>query len=245
MVVGEGAATWQGVEAQVEDPPNTGEPQDNPHLQICVTSRIASVGGKPTFLDSEYHVANWSLRKWHPSSCSSRYMSEFLVQLLTFPIAIVCVCVPPPPWGNVNFHQTGRPESSTVKLLSKHLQCQVICSIYFTFNSMDFLSATKLKLWLRMSLCQHLFRTDFWKITLSIQAVPLETAAGSLVWCWAVCYKLVQHYMLLLGDSPVIWCLHLHVDFKILARKGWELTFWTPTSRVRPFINPNQTHRGF
>ena len=58
MVVGEGAATWQGVEAQVEDPPNTGEPQDNPHLQICVTSRIASVGGKPTFLDSEYHVAN-------------------------------------------------------------------------------------------------------------------------------------------------------------------------------------------
>ena len=45
MVVGEGAATWQGVEAQVGDPPNAGEPQDNPHLQISVTSRIASVGG--------------------------------------------------------------------------------------------------------------------------------------------------------------------------------------------------------
>lgn len=45
MVVGEGAATWQGVRAQVGDPPNTGESQDHPYLQICVTSRIASGEG--------------------------------------------------------------------------------------------------------------------------------------------------------------------------------------------------------
>lgn len=110
---------------------------------------------------------------------------------------------------------------------------------------MDFLSATKLKLWLRMSLCQHLFRMDFWKITLSIRAVPLETAAGSLVWHWAVCYKLLQHYMLLLGDSLVFdVCICMWILRSLQGRDENSLSklLWAGWG---PSLILITTHRGF
>lgn len=66
---------------------------------------------------------------------------------------------------------------------------------YVVFNLLLIIQNFKAKFQIKTNLCQHWFRMDFWKITLSFWAVPLQAAASSLVWCWAVCYELMQHIL--------------------------------------------------
>lgn len=119
-------------------PPNPGGPHDHfapPDLsyqQDCKCGRITHISW-PRFCNqqclftspikaSENDIYLLSVAGAYLSPLSNSSPSWFRSRCL-------CPHLLLQPQGNVNFHQTGRLESSTVKLLPKHLQCLVIRSI--------------------------------------------------------------------------------------------------------------------